>query len=856
MSNAVWLERGAASQRAGRHVEALKHFQAALELDETTAAAWYGRAQSLESLGRFRDAIEAFKRAGDLDRSHLLAQSLFAIGNCYVRLANRRTAIGYFDRALELAPHLTRAWHNRGTAQFDLGRYREAAASYSRALEQEPEDVATQIWRTYCSERLGDVHAPAPERAPAEEVAEAWMQIAAREHANREPERALAAFDRALAAKPGLGLAWAGRGACLAALGQTAEALQSFDRALSLDDEARPVAGAHRAALLARLGSRGTAADAYESTLTATPASLEDHKARALALQALNRHEEALRSLAVIKKLDPQNTEAWFAEGISLEALERFAEAAESFGRYLQHDPRRTRAWFRRARCLSVSGNLGEAVDCYQRAIALGPATAEVWLSLAISLSQLNRYGEAVNCLDRALNLQPANDVALYCRGVCCFHLSNHQAALADFDAVLEQGTPSVHSAAAAHFRTQALAALGRINAALSSEWTEQAYIALADGKAAESAALLRNAQTLDPSNAPAALRLAAYCVECAPAEEAVAQLRIALKLRPQNPDLWSTLGVVLSVSGQREEAGAAYASALEADPMYPPALRNLAILLAEAEHFDAALALYDRSLAIESDGNAWYGRGVCLARLQRGAEAVDAFRRAVEMAPDDADAWKDLGTCLVEIKKFREALDAWTRALRLNPAFDLQEQLRQLGKWTDSRLHSSSMAAYAYFNQAQYRDAAVWFDVALEIDPRQAGILNDRGLCAEHLEGPLRAIEYFDQALILEPDEPQTWYNKGVSLNRLRRSSEAVAAFEKVIGLHDASHLPPDQNLLHGLHNMGLALAALNRLEGALDCFDEVLSLARENPEQWKEEAKRAAHARRSLLASAQAGG
>ena len=75
------------------------------------------------------------------------------------------------------------------------------------------------------------------------------------------------------------------------------------------------------------------------------------------------------------------------------------------------------------------------------------------------------------------------------------------------------------------------------------------------------------------------------------------------------------------------------------------------------------------------------------------------------------------------------------------------------------------------------------------------------------------------------------------------------MAAFEKTLAIHRARNLPPDENLLHGHHNLASSLMVLGRNEDALDHFDEVLRLAREDPQRWREEASRAEALRRALL-------
>ncbi len=470
----------------------------------------------------------------------------------------------------------------------------------------------------------------------------------------------------------------------------------------------------------------------------------------------------------------------------------------------------------------------------------------------------LERYGDAVACIDKSLEHDPAWDEGLYHRGLCHHHLGNHRAAIRDFDQLLEQGTPSRHSIMALRFKAKSLAALGEAAAEESCQVTATAFQAVAEDRLNDALALYRKALELDPNNAAASFRLGALLIEYGTPEEAAEQLAHSLALRPRNAELWSTRGVVLARMEQGEESLGCYAKALEADPFYTPALRNSAIQLFETGRFPEALERYERALSLEDrNANAWYGRGACLARLERLPEAVQAFRRAVELAPDDAEAWHDLGTCLVHLEKYSDALDAWQKAAQLDPRIDLAEKIRGLQSATDpsGRIRLLAMAAYAHFRRNDFKNAAACFDAALELDPRRDDLWNDRGLCAEHIEGPEHAIQCFDCALAIDAEEPQTWYNRGVSLQHLRRLPEAVDAFEKALSLHQAKDLPPDENLLHGHHNLGSCLLMLHRSEEALDHLDEVLALSRENPGRWQEEARRAASLKQVLLAHAQTG-
>jgi tetratricopeptide (TPR) repeat protein len=345
--------------------------------------------------------------------------------------------------------------------------------------------------------------------------------------------------------------------------------------------------------------------------------------------------------------------------------------------------------------------------------------------------------------------------------------------------------------------------------------------------------------------------------------KEAASLLDRMLKLRPGDAEAWSTRGALLSGLGRSDEAAACYQRAVEANPRSAVALRNAAINTLDREQPADALALLDRALDIDYDNsNAWYCKGVCLARLGRVPEAVEAFRRAVAINPEDLAAWKDLGRCLTWLTRYKEASEAWAHADLLEPGADDEGRriTRKLGGTimpglilTNDALASSSLPqaaqAYAFFQHGDFAGAAAQFDAALALDPTKVDMWVDRGICAEELEGPAKAIEFFDRGLDLDPESIGAWYNRGVSLMRLNRHHDAIAAFEKTLTLHRAKALPPDTDLMHAHHNLGSALVALGRSEDALDNFDEVVRIARADPESWSKESRRAEEQRRRIF-------
>src|SRR5207248_5024246 len=58
----------------------------------------------------------------------------------------------------------------------------------------------------------------------------------------------------------------------------------------------------------------------------------------------------------------------------------------------------------------------------------------------------------------------------------------------------------------------------------------------------------------------------------------------------------------------------------------------------------------------------------VCSSDLDKTAEAIDAYRRALRVAPAAAEIWNDLGTAYFAAGEAAHAADCYRRALRYRP--------------------------------------------------------------------------------------------------------------------------------------------------------------------------------------------
>ena len=77
------------------------------------------------------------------------------------------------------------------------------------------------------------------------------------------------------------------------------------------------------------------------------------------------------------------------------------------------------------------------------------------------------------------------------------------------------------------------------------------------------------------------------------------------------------------------------------------------------------------------------------------------------------------------------------------------------------TRKHSAT-ALYAYYGKGQYGRAIEDLNQAIQLDPNDADLFNNRGLAYNDKGENDRAIEDFNQAIRLNPDLAEAFYNRG----------------------------------------------------------------------------------------------
>ena len=213
------------------------------------------------------------------------------------------------------------------------------------------------------------------------------------------------------------------------------------------------------------------------------------------------------------------------------------------------------------------------------------------------------------------------------------------------------------------------------------------------------------------------------------------------------------------------------------------------------------------------------------------GAER--AFRRGLELAPEDAELHNALGWTLFQAARPREAVAEYRRALAIDP----------------EHVKSHNNLALALVELGRLEDAATHFEKSLALEPKPE-IHSDLGFIMARLGRSDEAFAQYEQALALDPDCPSAHFNMAVTyvqagefakaeehyrralprrpgaetsnglgyvLARQGRPDEAIAEFRKAI--------EADPQFTPAYTNLAQALAAQGRLEEAAEYYRRALA-------------------------------
>ncbi len=160
----------------------------------------------------------------------------------------------------------------------------------------------------------------------------------------------------------------------------------------------------------------------------------------------------------------------------------------------------------------------------------------------------------------------------------------------------------------------------------------------------------------------------------------AMTALKAATDLSPNNPDRQVEFGKLLIKAGRPEEAELAFKNALKHSSKNADLHTEIGEAYLAAGMDDRAAEAFRGSLTITEDINVYNRLGIALRRKKRFKEAIQEYRKALAIAPNDEVLYYNIGRALLEDGQGDAAVMAFKKALQIDPDFqECKDILKQL---------------------------------------------------------------------------------------------------------------------------------------------------------------------------------
>jgi len=259
------------------------------------------------------------------------------------------------------------------------------------------------------------------------------------------------------------------------------------------------------------------------------------------------------------------------------------------------------------------------------------------------------------------------------------------------------------------------------------------------------------------------------------------------------------------------------------------------ALQLLQRSDFAGAERVLAAYLAGAGDPQAVYLIGVARLKLSRPTEAAEAFALARRLAPSQARPAFGHGEALAALGRDDEAVEAYRAAIHLDPnladaRYELAAALQRLGELDGAQATLEELLAQAPEHvPARLALGGVLIDAkrpgeaeqilrqGLILAPQgalKAAFHTNLGLALRRQRKDHEALDHYNQALALHPDQPGLGSHRAEALQNLGRYDEALGVYEIALAAN-----PGDAELHHRCNEL---LYRLNRRDAYLTSYDK----------------------------------
>lgn len=152
--------------------------------------------------------------------------------------------------------------------------------------------------------------------------------------------------------------------------------------------------------------------------------------------------------------------------------------------------------------------------------------------------------------------------------------------------------------------------------------------------------------------------------------DKAAEAIERAARISPNNPQRQAQLGKIYLQKGDMEKADRAFKTAVKVDPKNAELQTEIGEAYLKTGHDEKAAEAFKGSLNVVESVYVYNRLGIALRRKGKCLEAIDEYKKALKVDPNDEALYYNIGKAYLETNKKKEAISAFRKALEIDPNF------------------------------------------------------------------------------------------------------------------------------------------------------------------------------------------
>lgn len=382
----------------------------------------------------YDSAIANYNKA--LQRAPNIVDVLNARGNAYTKKNLYDKALEDYNRAISMKPSDAMLYYNRGVAYTKMGQQNKAIQDFNKAIAIQPSEIAGKLAQQNLdtlsnssadnsdqekeAQESGSVAGKAKEpdavKSDQEKEAQEWFEKGNAYGGNKDFDKAIEAYGKAISLNPKYSEAYFIRGYVYADKEQYEAAIRDYSKVIEL-----------------------------------TPSSSVAYNNRAHAYRPLGQYDKAIADCNKAIELDNTYLLPYFNRARAYEGKGDFDKAIKDYKIVIEHDPMGESAKTAQSQIEVLPGiiiaqgdifsgkeNYDKAIELYTKAIELSPENAEAFFSRGDSYAALDDNDKAIADYSKVITIEPKNARVSYRRALLYFKQEKFDRAIRDFSEVIK----------------------------------------------------------------------------------------------------------------------------------------------------------------------------------------------------------------------------------------------------------------------------------------------------------------------------------------------------------------------------------------------------------------------------------